>query len=128
MYVRISSMDPPATRPTIWVLPPIALLTAGRESALVTGFSYRPGTLPECTGNLGLRVAEGVEGKLRVLWADRVEPLAFEPGYWLLEPGKEGYHVVPIRDQELMVLIVFLCEIGNGNPALYERAVEHLWQ
>ncbi len=103
--------------------------TAGRESeTLVTGFSYRPETLTEGTGNFGLRVAEGVEGTLRVLWADKVQSLVFEPGYWLLEPGKEGYRVVPIRDQELMVLIVFLSEIGNGNPVLYERAVEHLWQ
>lgn len=95
---------------------------------LITGFSYRPAALPEGVGNLGLRIAEGVEGTLRVLCGEAVESVAFEPGYWLLEPSKGGYRVVPIRDHELMVLIVSLSEVGSGKPEIRSRAIEHLWQ
>lgn len=99
-----------------------------RKAAVITGFSYRPGKLAESVGNLGLRIAEGVEGTLRVIWGKAIVPVGFEPGYWLLEPGKDGYRIIPIRDHELMVLIVSLSEIGSGNRKIYDRAVEHLWQ
>lgn len=95
---------------------------------LITGFSYRPADPPVEVGNLGLRIVEGVEGTLRVLWGDAVVSVGFEPGYWMLEPGRDGYRVVAIRDNDLMVLIVSLSEIGTGNSATYADAVEHLWQ
>jgi len=100
----------------------------GRTVPLVKGFSYRSAKLPEDIGNLGLRIAEGVEGTLRVLRGDAVVSVGFEPGYWLLEPGGESYRVVAIRDPNLMVLIVSLSEIGTGNREIYDRAVEHLSQ
>jgi hypothetical protein len=100
----------------------------GGEVTLITGFTYRPGDLPEGAGNLGLRIAEGVHGALRVLWGDAVVPVAFEPGYWMLEPGNDGYRVVAIRDNTLMVLIVSLSEIGSGKEATYAKSVDHLWQ
>jgi hypothetical protein len=100
----------------------------GERVTLITGFGYQPGNLPERIGNLGARIAEGVEGTVRALWGSAVVSVGFEPGYWMLEPGKDGYRVVPIRDNDLMVLIVSLSEIGSGNRAIYGRAIEHLWQ
>lgn len=100
----------------------------GRAVPLVKGFSYRSEKLPEGIGNLGLRIAEGVEGTLRVLWGDAVVSVGFDPGYWLLESGSESYRIVPIRDTDLMVLIVSLSEIGTGNRKIYNRAVENLSQ
>lgn len=99
-----------------------------QEVTLVSGFTYRPGDLPEGAGNLGLRVAEGVQGVLRVLRGNAIVPVGFEPGYWMLDPGAEGYRVVAIRDNDLMVLIVSLSEIGSGKEATYAKSVDHLWQ
>jgi hypothetical protein len=100
----------------------------GHETVLITGFSYQPKDPLNGAGSLGLRIAEGVQGTLRLLWGDVIAEMGFEPGYWLLEPGKAGYRIVPIRDPDLMVLIVSLSEIGGGKPEIYERSVEHLWQ
>jgi len=99
-----------------------------RRATVITGFSYRPGKLAESVGNLGLRIAEGVENTVRVIRGETIVPVGFEPGYWLLERGKDGYRIVPIRDHELMVLIVSLSEIGSGNRKIYDKALEHLWQ
>lgn len=100
----------------------------GRPVNLITGFTYRPDDLSPVVGNLGLRIAEGVEGTVRVLWGEAIVTVGFEPGYWMLESGNNGYRIVPIRDNDLMVLIVSLSEIGTGNSETYAGAVEHLWQ
>ncbi len=100
----------------------------GRRVTLITGFTYRTADLPASVGNLGLRVVEGVEGTLRVLRGDAVVSVEFEPGYWMLEPGQDGYRVVAIRDNDLMVLIVSLSEIGSGSRETHAGAVENLWQ
>ena len=104
------------------------VVVSGRQMTMIEGFTYRPEEPPAGVGNLGLRVVEGVEGTLRVLWGDAVVSMGFDPGYWMLEPGQDGYRVVAIRDTDLMVLIVSLSEIGSGNPETYAGAVEHLWQ
>lgn len=98
------------------------------RTTMITGFGYQPKALADGVGNLGLRIAEGVESNLRVRLGDALEPVAFEPGYWLLEPGEQSYRVVPIRDHDLMVLIVSLSEIGSGNREIRGQAIEHLWQ
>jgi len=103
-------------------------VAGGRTVPLVTGFTYRPAGLPRGTGNLGLRVAEGVEGTLRVLGSDKILSLPFEPGYWMLERSMQGWRVVPIRDTDLMVLIVSLSEVGGGKEPAYTAGVENLWQ
>jgi hypothetical protein len=99
-----------------------------KDVTLITGFSYRPRRGVSCAGNLGLRVAEGVEGTVRVASGGRIFPVGFEPGYWMLEPEGEGFRVVPIRREDLLALIVSLSEIGSGNPGVRAGAVEHLWQ
>ncbi len=99
-----------------------------KDVTLITGFSYRPRRGVSCAGNLGLRVAEGVEGTVRVASGGRIFPVGFEPGYWMLEPEGDGFRVVPIRREDLLALIVSLSEIGSGNPAVRAGAVEHLWQ
>jgi len=99
----------------------------GKAVSLVTGFTYRPGALPEGVANLGLRIAEGVEGTIRVRCAETLVRTGFEPGYWLLEPSAEGYRLIAIREDELMALIVSLSEIGSGNPEVYRQAVDRLW-
>jgi hypothetical protein len=103
------------------------LLVAGRRVGLVTGFTYRAGPLPVNAGNLGLRIAEGVEGTIRVNRGDDVARMGFEPGYWLLKPDGGAYRQVAICQDELMALIVSLSEIGSADPEVQRRAVEHLW-
>jgi hypothetical protein len=93
----------------------------------VTGFTYRAGPLPINAGNLGLRIAEGVEGTIRVNRGDDVARMGFEPGYWLLKPDGGAYRQVAICQDELMALIVSLSEIGSVDPEVQRRAVEHLW-
>jgi hypothetical protein len=104
------------------------LVLNGKAVPLISGFTYRPAALPAGVGNVGLRVAEGVEGTLRVLREDAILPLPFEPGYWMLERSAQGWRVVPIRDADLMVLIVSLSEMGSGKGPAYASGVEHLWQ
>jgi hypothetical protein len=103
------------------------LMVAGRLVGFVTGFRYRAGSVPISAGNLGLRIAEGVEGTIRVNRGDHVVQMGFEPGYWLLEPTGGGYRQVAIRQDDLMALIVSLSELGSGDPEVQRRAVEHLW-
>ncbi len=100
----------------------------GKDFTLITGFGYRPRGAISCAGNLGLRVAEGVAGTVRVASGDQVFSVGFEPGYWMFEPADDGYRVVPIRRDDLLALIVSLSEIGSGDPRVRAAAVEHLWQ
>ena len=98
----------------------------GRRVVFITGFSYRVHTVPSAIENLGIRLAEGVEGHTRVLWLRDIRRMKFDPVYWMLEPTDSSYNVVAIRDHELMVLIVSLSEIGSGNRRLYGKAVRRL--
>jgi hypothetical protein len=98
-----------------------------RRVELVRGFTYSVDAVPSGAGHLGLRIAEGVEGAIRVRCGDELACVGFEPGYWMLEPLASGYRQVAICKDELMVLIVSLSEIGSGNAETHRRAVEHLW-
>jgi len=100
----------------------------GNRKELITGFSYSVKRIPAKTENLGIRLAEGVQGTVSVLAGRELLRYRFEPGYWMLEPSQTGYKIVPIADTELMVLIVSLSEIGSGNPLLYTSAMQHLDQ
>lgn len=95
---------------------------------LVTGFSYSVRSIPSEAENLGIRLAQGVEGTVSVLAGGELLQFRFEPGYWMLEPNRSGYNIVAIDDTELMVLIVSLSEIGSGKQSLYESAMQHLQQ
>lgn len=94
---------------------------------LIKGLIYRVETLPSGLGNLGLRVAEGVENLIRVRRGGVLISMRFEPGYWLLEPVANGYRQVAICRDELMTLIVSLSEIGSEDAEVHRRGVEHLW-
>lgn len=100
----------------------------GVEREFISGFSYRIATIPPEVENLGVRVAEGVEGTVSVLAGRRLVRFRFDPGYWMLEPGPSGFKTVPISDPELMVLIVSLSEIGSGSQRHYATALRHLKQ
>jgi hypothetical protein len=100
---------------------------AGSPVGLVTGFTYRAESVPAGAGNLGLRIAEGVEGTIRVKCGEGVARMEFKPGYWLLEQTADGYRPVAIRRDDLMALIVSLSEIGSAHPEVHRRAVERLW-
>lgn len=100
----------------------------GKHEAFITGFSYSVRHIPAEVENLGIRLAEGVEGTVRVLAGGELTSFRFEPGYWMLEPNQSGYKIVAIRDTDLMVLIVSLSEIGSGNQRLYLAAMQHLQQ
>jgi hypothetical protein len=98
----------------------------GKSVDLITGFRYRVHDVPSAIENLGIRLAEGVEGYIRVLWRCDIRRMRFDPVYWLLEPKDSSYKVVAIRDHELMVLVVSLSEIGSGNMQIYDRAIRRL--
>ena len=100
----------------------------GSEKAFVTGFSYSVKSIPSGTENLGIRLAEGVEGTVRVLIGKEIVQHRFVPGYWMLEPSQSGYKIIDIADAELMVLIVSLSEIGSGSQHLHASATQHLYQ
>lgn len=100
----------------------------GVERESINGFGYRVAHIPAEAENLGIRVAEGIDGTIRVLAGGKLLQLGFDPGYWMLEPGHAGFKVVPISDPELMVLIVSLSEIGSGSQRRYANAVRHLTQ
>jgi len=100
----------------------------GKQTRLITGFTYQAARLPVEVQNLGVRVAEGVEGRLRLLWKNEIRALEFRPGYWMLEPREDGYRVVAIGDSDLMGLIVSLSEMGGARPEARARAIENLWE
>lgn len=100
----------------------------GQQLDLATGFSYRVPELPEGVGNLGLRLAEGVEGKVRIACRGIIARVYFEPVFWLLEATTQGFRPVPIKTNKLMGLIVSLFDIGSGNPRVVREAVTSLRQ
>jgi hypothetical protein len=98
----------------------------GEKKVFITGFSYRVHAIPSAIGNLGIRLAEGVEGYARVLWLHDLRRMKFDPVYWMLEPTGSSYNVVAIKDHNLMVLIVSLSEIGSGNRRVHDKSVLRL--
>lgn len=104
------------------------VVVQGEQVTLVQGFEYRIETPAANIGHLGLRLVEGVEGRVRVLVGEELMAMKFEPVYWMLEPRQGRYQVVPILDDALMVLIVSLSELGSEQPGIYRCAVEHLWK
>ncbi|MEN8130385.1 MAG: hypothetical protein ABFS45_09380 [Pseudomonadota bacterium] len=98
----------------------------GKSVVFITGFSYRVHEVPSAIENLGIRLAEGVEGYTRVLWHGDIRRMRFDPVFWMMEPTEHSCNVVAIRDHELMVMIVSLSEIGSGNRRLYDKAVRRL--
>jgi len=102
------------------------VLVEGRDTVFITGFRYRVSELPALVGNLGLRLAEGVEATVRVACGHRVARVPFDPVFWLLEATDPGFRPVPIQSNELMGLIVPLFDLGRGDPRLLKSAVERL--
>lgn len=98
----------------------------GERFELIEGFSYRIPRLPEGVGNLGLRLAEGVEGEVRIACEGTIARVSFEPVFWLLETSAQGFRPAPIKTHKLMGLIVSLFDLGSENPTVAESAVERL--
>ncbi|MCP3870397.1 MAG: hypothetical protein GY703_20360 [Gammaproteobacteria bacterium] len=86
------------------------------------GFSYRVNRLPPGVENIGLRIAEGIPGSIRFTRGDDLVTMGFEPGYWMLEPNEEGYRIVPIHDNDLLLLIVSLSELGSNDATTHGNA------
>ncbi|MBT3041560.1 MAG: hypothetical protein KME67_01775 [Candidatus Thiodiazotropha sp. (ex Codakia orbicularis)] len=99
---------------------------SGKTHDFVSGFEYRVAAVPTASDNLGIRLAEGIDGTARVLVNRDIRQMKFEPVYWMLERGSDGYHIVAINSNELMVLIVSLSEIGSGNEQIYEKMIARL--
>ena len=93
---------------------------------VITGFVYKIGDMSVPAENYGLRLAEGVDGVARILWGGEIRRMKFEPIYWMLEPRDSKCHVVPIYDNDLMVLIVSLSSIGSGNKVVYRKSIKQL--
>ena len=98
----------------------------GREVDFITGFSYRTAELTAVVGNLGLRLAEGVEGTVRVSCGVKVARVQFEPVFWLLEATGPTFRPVAIQSNKLMGLIVPLFDLGRGDPRVFDGAVDRL--
>ncbi|MEW8505752.1 MAG: hypothetical protein AB2598_03545 [Candidatus Thiodiazotropha sp.] len=99
---------------------------SGERQGFVSGFEYRVATVPTASDNLGIRLAEGIDGTARVLVNRDIRQMKFEPVYWMLERGDDGYHIVAINSNDLMVLIVSLSEIGSGNEQVYDKMIGRL--
>jgi hypothetical protein len=104
------------------------MFSKGQQLDLITGFGYRVPELPEGIGNLGLRLAEGVEGNLRIGCGSALAQVSFEPGFWLLDATLRGFRPIPIKSYKLMGLIVALFDIASGNRRIAGRAVSRLRQ
>lgn len=100
----------------------------GNEVDFITGFDYRIPKLPRHTGNLGLRLAEGVEATVRIACGVKVARVPFEPAYWLLEATADGFRPVPIQSNKLMGLIVALFDLGSDEPGVFASAIDRLQQ
>ncbi len=99
---------------------------SGETHDFVSGFEYRVADVPTASDNLGIRLAEGIDGTVSVLVNRDIRQMKFEPVYWMLERGEHGYHIVAINSNELMVLIVSLSEIGSGNEQIYDKMIARL--
>jgi hypothetical protein len=100
----------------------------GQQRDLITGFTYQVRELPKGIGNLGLRLAEGVESNVRIACGRTIAPVSFEPVFWLLESTAQGFRPVPIKSNKLIGLVVPLFEIGTGNRSAAVSAVTSLRQ
>ena len=87
---------------------------------------YKISDISVPAGNYGIRLAEGVDGTVRVLLGGKIERMKFEPVYWMLEPTDTKHNVVAIYDNGLMALIVSLSSIGSGNRLVYNQAIGQL--
>jgi len=94
--------------------------------AVITGFEFRAEPIPQETGNLGVRLAEGVEGAVRIVCGGRIVRLDFQPVFWLLESSADGPQPVPIKTNTLTGLVVSLFDIGKGDPRTTPKATERL--
>ncbi len=97
---------------------------AGEEA--VQGFSYEVRLPSPPPSTLGLRLAEGVEGLVRLFDGRTVRTTAFQPQYWVIEPLVGSGRITAIRDTELAMLIVSLSELGSDNPETHAKAVDRL--
>jgi hypothetical protein len=100
----------------------------GDDVDFITGFEYRIPKLRRLAGNLGLRLAEGIEATVRIACGMKVARVPFEPAYWLLEATADGFRPVPIQSNKLMGLIVALFDLGSDEPAVSANAVDRLQQ
>lgn len=98
----------------------------GRPVDVIRGFVYRASANLSPNEHIGLRVAEGVEGTVRVLWGRRIRSMRFEPVHWMLLPAAGQRCVLPIKDMRLTALIVSLSVIGGGDPQGHAKAIERL--
>jgi hypothetical protein len=98
----------------------------GTKTQVITGFVYKITDISVPVEHFGLRIAEGVDGTVRVLLGDKIERMKFEPVYWMLEPTDIKHNIVAIYDNELMALIVSLSSIGSGNELVYNQAIGQL--
>jgi len=98
----------------------------GEKTDIITGFVYEAYKIGESTENLGLRLAEGVEGTVKVLGKRSFKRMIFKPVFWMFEPENDSYNLIKIDDINLMSLIVSLSEMGSGNPRLYDNAVKRI--
>lgn len=98
----------------------------GTKTRSITGFVYTISDISVPVEHYGLRMAEGVDGTVRVLSGGKIESMIFEPVYWMLEPTGKKHNVVAIYDNDLMALIVSLSSIGSGNRLVYKQSIEQL--
>ena len=104
-------------------------LRAGGESGdeeSILGFDYEVRLPSPPPSTLGLRLAEGVEGHVRLFDGITLRTTAFQPQYWVMEPLADSGRVTAIRDTELAMLIVSLSELGSDNPGTHAKAVDRL--
>jgi hypothetical protein len=98
----------------------------GTKTQTITGFVYTISDISVPVEHYGLRMAEGVDGAVRVLLGGKIESMKFEPVYWMLEPTGTKHNVVAIYDNDLMALIVSLSSIGSGNRLVYRQSIGQL--
>ena len=103
-----------------------AINIKGSRTEVITGFVYTISDISVPAENYGLRLAEGVDGTVRVLLSGEIVRMKFEPIYWMFEPRDSKHHVLAIYDNDLMSLIVSLSSIGSGNKRVYSKAVGQL--
>ncbi|PID42527.1 MAG: hypothetical protein CSA52_01400 [Gammaproteobacteria bacterium] len=98
----------------------------GKKTEVITGFVYEANIADQSSRHLGLRLAEGVEGTVRVLGKRTFKSMVFKPAFWMFEPMDYRYNLIHINDIKQMTLIVSLSEMGSGNPELYHNAVARI--